>query len=534
MSWPLGLVRCSSALVARRRLRLVRAHAPAARMVAAGGDARRARRARPRSRSRALPERQADHRHRAHRRLRARRRARLRRRRDRRRWPRTSSSARARGRRGRWPPGGSSASAAPRSARLSGRRLRRVPLALACARGGARGEVIMNVYTWTIGASHTLAALLAIAGTALPFDVADTIATLRCSASPSARRCARLLARTRDAHRRQLGARRAAAGRRGEVGPRTRDGRRPRRRSLALVVRRCCCARRSPRRSGVVVAAHPTADGRPRLASHASWHTCRPPRTPTAASAARAGQAPSSELYTAGRRSGSRPPGATRGRLRRDGRSVLDSLRGEAPTLRGRGDARAHDPRAARLRRLAVSLPGRDLVAECCARAQRDGSFDAPGQPHRVRDPRAARGRPRAAAAPRSARRPAGSRASRKPTAASASARAAARSDVDDTGAALQALASTRARATRGRRAAAGFLSRSQNRDGGFPQQPGGALERAVDRLGGPGPDRGRRQPRRACSRRGSRSPLGYLQSAAQRPTAACATRARAPRRPSG
>ena len=36
----------------------------------------------------------------------------------------------------------------------------------------------MNVYTWTIGASHTPAAFLAVAGTALPFDLTDTLASL--------------------------------------------------------------------------------------------------------------------------------------------------------------------------------------------------------------------------------------------------------------------------------------------------------------------------------------------------------------------
>src|ERR1700676_2723510 len=47
--------------------------------------------------------------------------------------------------------------------RLSGRRLGRVQLALACALAALVAKEIMNVYTWTIGASHTPAALLAAA-----------------------------------------------------------------------------------------------------------------------------------------------------------------------------------------------------------------------------------------------------------------------------------------------------------------------------------------------------------------------------------
>ncbi len=85
-------------------------------------------------------------------------------------------------------------------------------------------------------------------------------------------------------------------------------------------------------------------------------------------------------------------------------------------------------------------------------------------------------------------------------------------SDVDDTGTALQALADAGARDKRVLGAAADYLIRSQNLDGGFPQQYGGAVQRPVHRLGGPGPDRCRRDPG-TVHRRGSRSPVGYLES---------------------
>ncbi len=60
---------------------------------------------------------------------------------------------------------------------LSRRRLNRFQLALACALAAFAAKQVMNVYTWTLGASHTPAAFLAFAGTALPFDLTDTIAS---------------------------------------------------------------------------------------------------------------------------------------------------------------------------------------------------------------------------------------------------------------------------------------------------------------------------------------------------------------------
>jgi len=52
--------------------------------------------------------------------------------------------------------------------RLSGRRMGRLGIALACGVSALGAKEIMNVYTWTLGASHTPAALLA---TAVPSGV---------------------------------------------------------------------------------------------------------------------------------------------------------------------------------------------------------------------------------------------------------------------------------------------------------------------------------------------------------------------------
>ena len=91
--------------------------------------------------------------------------------------PRTSCSARAPTRPGRWRPGAGRPGRRRCSARLSGRRLGRVPLALCCALAALAAKEIMNVYTWTLGASHTPAAFLVVAGAALPFDLTDTVAS---------------------------------------------------------------------------------------------------------------------------------------------------------------------------------------------------------------------------------------------------------------------------------------------------------------------------------------------------------------------
>ncbi|HEX4837911.1 MAG TPA: prenyltransferase/squalene oxidase repeat-containing protein, partial [Solirubrobacteraceae bacterium] len=60
---------------------------------------------------------------------------------------------------------------------LSGRRIGRFGMAFACALTAMGAKEIMNVYTWTLGANHSSAALLVAAGTALPFDVTDAVAS---------------------------------------------------------------------------------------------------------------------------------------------------------------------------------------------------------------------------------------------------------------------------------------------------------------------------------------------------------------------
>ncbi len=58
-------------------------------------------------------------------------------------------------------------------ARVAGRQLARLPLAAACAIASLAFGVVMNLYMWvTYSGDHTLAKLLAISATSLPFDLA--------------------------------------------------------------------------------------------------------------------------------------------------------------------------------------------------------------------------------------------------------------------------------------------------------------------------------------------------------------------------
>ena len=60
---------------------------------------------------------------------------------------------------------------------LSSRRLGRLPLALACAVTALGAKEVMNLYTWTLGGTHTPAAFVLVAGAGLPFDITDTVAS---------------------------------------------------------------------------------------------------------------------------------------------------------------------------------------------------------------------------------------------------------------------------------------------------------------------------------------------------------------------
>jgi energy-coupling factor transport system substrate-specific component len=85
-------------------------------------------------------------------------------------------------------------------------------------------------------------------------------------------------------------------------------------------------------------------------------------------------------------------------------------------------------------------------------------------------------------------------------------------SDVDDTAAVMQAIADTRASTSQTLARASAYLIGAQNRDGGFPQQPGGASNAQSTAWAVQGLIAGGRNVS-AVTREGSRSPLGYLQT---------------------
>jgi Prenyltransferase and squalene oxidase repeat len=368
--------------------------------------------------------------------------------------------------------------------RLSRGRLRRVPLALACALAALCAKEIMNVYTWTIGASHGAPALIATAGAALPFDLTDVIATLL-FALAFGPELVRLLARTRE--RMTVSWEAASPG------------------ALTLVLAALVAA------TALVLATAPARAASARTSSLA-------PELAYLASAQNAdggfgaarGQ-PSSELYTAWAAMGLAAAGRDPARLRRHGRSVLDALRAHASTLRGLGDLERTVLAVRACGASASSFAGRDLIREMLRSRRRDGSF---GEQVNL------------TAFALLALRAAGHSRAYRPIREGAdwiehqqngdggfgfAARGSA-SDVDDTGAVLQALASAGARSRHVLGAAASYLVRSQRPDGGFPQRFGGlsnaqstawALQGLVAVGFTPATIRYRR----------SRSPIGYLQT---------------------
>jgi Squalene-hopene cyclase C-terminal domain/Prenyltransferase and squalene oxidase repeat len=387
---------------------------------------------------------------------------------------------------------------------LSGRRLGRVQLALACAVTAAAAKEVMNVYTWTLGASHTPAALLAVAGTALPFDVTDVVASFLFGLA-FAPELARLLARMR-----------------GRMDVTWEPDERPRASTVSL---------RSLGTHGPLLVLALTLTVVLALGATSAASAATRGVGGQAASAAGLGRelsylsraqnagggfggAPrqrSSELYTAWAAMGLAAAGRNPAGVRHGGSSVLDALRGEAATLSGLGDAERTVLAARACGASAYSFAGRDLVAEVLDSRAGDDSFD-----HQVNLTAFAIFALRAVGhSPRfGAIREAAGWIERQQNADGGfgfGGRGSA-SDVDDTGAALQALAAAGARDRRALGAAIGYLTRSQNLDGGFPQRYGGESNAQSTAWAVQGLIAGGRAPA-TVRRRGSRSPTGYLES---------------------
>jgi energy-coupling factor transport system substrate-specific component len=358
---------------------------------------------------------------------------------------------------------------------LTHRRIGRFPLAFACAMAALLAKEIMNLYTFTLAGVHTPAAFLAIAGTSLPFDITDVLATLL-FALAFGPELARLLARTRE--RMNVSWEPATPA------------------ILALIVvmsltvtatARASSSSLSPELSFLTSAQN--ADG--------GFGGAR-------------GQG-SSELYTAWAAMGLAAAGRNPAAVRRSGHSLLDSMRAQVGTLQGLGDAERTILAARACGASAYSFAGHNLVAEVLRSREGDNSFD-----HQVNLTAfaifALRAVGHSAGFP-AIREAAGwiERQQNSDGGFSFGAHGSP-SDVDDTGAALQALADAGAHNRRLLGAAADYLIRSQGLDGGFPQQYGGESNAqstawAIQGLIAAGYDPG------AIRRHGSRTPIGYLES---------------------
>ncbi len=361
--------------------------------------------------------------------------------------------------------------------RLSGRRLGRVPLAFACAGSALFAKEIMNVYTWTLGATHTPAAFLLVAGAALPFDVTDVVASFLFGLA-FAPELARVLARVRS----RMDIRWEPAGA-----------------AVAIIF---------VAMGALPAHASSASAARASVSREISYLTSA--QNPDGGWGSAAGQ-PSSELYTAWAAIGLAAAGRNPQSVRRDGHTVLDALRAHAGTLEGAGD---YERTMLALRACGApvtSLAGRNLLAGVLRYRDGDGSFS-----HQVNLTAFAVFALRAAGRPPSdpAVRAAGAWIARQQDTDGGfnfDVRGGS-SDVDDTAAALQALVDAGIHSGAGVEHAVAFLLRTQNLDGGFPEQPGGesnaqSTSWAVQGLTATG------RNVEAIHLRGSRSPLGYLQS---------------------
>ncbi len=408
--------------------------------------------------------------------------------------------------------------------RLSRRRLRRVPLALACGLSALMAKEVMNLYTWTLGASHTPAAFLAVSGQALAYDLTDVAASFLFGIA-FAPELARVLARMRvrmdvtwEAHPRARAPDRpppAAAS--ASIGAASSIA------VLALLAGALAgCAHTAgasaEHRAATGSAGARTApSGRAPAGARAAAHLALSREVSFLAAAQNRdggfggarGQS-SSELYSAWAAMGLAAAGRDPLSMRRGGHTVLDALRAEATALQGAGDLERTILALRACGASTRSLPGGDPVRRLLRLRSADGSFAHMSNltAFAVLALRAAGYRPGDPAVRGAARWLLGQQDGDGGYGFGGRGGA---SDVDDTGAVLQALAAAGQRGGRAPARAVGFLLRAQNLDGGFPQQPGGSSNAqstawAIQGFAAVGDDVTR------VVRRGSRSPLGYLE----------------------
>jgi energy-coupling factor transport system substrate-specific component len=369
---------------------------------------------------------------------------------------------------------------------ISGRQMGRVGIALACGVSAIGAKEIMNVYTWTLGASHTPAALLAYMTTALPFDLTDMLASFLFGLAFGPE-LARLLGRMRA---RMTVTWEAVAT------------------PLALLVLVCVGI------GGVSAPAH--AHGAPISKASTSGAISRGVAFLRGAQSANGGFGGakgqrSSELYSSWAAMGLAAAGYDPLRLKRAGHSVLDAIRAEASTLEDAGD---EERTILALRACGVSthaFPGGDPVAKLMRARSSNGSF---GRLVNITTFAifALRASGRSASDP--VVRAAGRwlEGQQNPDGGFGFAGKGAVEDVDDTAAALQGVIDAGGLESPVTARAVVFLRHAQNPDGGYPLQKGEESNAQSTAWAAQGLIAAGRDVN-AIKRDGSRSPLAYLES---------------------
>jgi len=365
---------------------------------------------------------------------------------------------------------------------LTARRPSPLAIALACALAAEVFNLLLDLYTWTGTGAHTLAAFGVVLGSAAVFDITHVVASFVFGLAFGAV-LLRMLLRVRS--RMQVSWAAPAVG-------------------LLLLAVVLVPALGGGGSRALAAATAPSA------ARRAAAYLKRAQNADGGFGAA-PGQS-SGELYTAWAAIGLAAYGEPCRSVQRDGHSPLHSLRGEAATLQGPGDLERTILALHACGASSHALGGGDPTARLLASQDADGSFEQlsnltefgilalragglPASSHAIRS----------AARWLAAQQQAGGGfgfAARTPGAET--------SDVDDTGAAIEALVAAGVHGAVVTRAGR-YLLHAQNRDGGLPQQPGEGSNAqstawAIQGLDAAGTDVAR------VRHHGSVSPLGYLE----------------------
>ena len=378
---------------------------------------------------------------------------------------------------------------------LARRPLRRVALALCCAVSAEAFNLLIDLYTWTQGATHTLAAYGAWLASAFSFDLTHVIASFLFGLAfgPA---LLRMLMRARARMEivwEPVGVTGALV-------------------VVAVVALAGLVAVRLPARASAAVVGQSSLA---RLDVSREIAYLQGAQNADGGFGAAPGQA-SGELYSGWAAMGLAAAGRNPLSVRRDGHSVLDALRDEASSLEGAGDLErtilALHACSASVRSLPGVGAGGDPVRALLAFRDRNGSFcDLSNLTAFAVFALRAAGYSAADPLVRSAGRWLAEQ--QDSDGGFGFATRGAGSDVDDTAAVVQALfdsGAPRTGSALGR--ATAFLIHAQNPDGGYPQQLGGQSNAQSTAWAVQGLIATGRNPA-AVTREGSRSPLGYLES---------------------